>query len=124
MPPPLSSNDSAPNTSSTSGLRLVRSTGITAPSASRPVSPDAVASGAVAGVASSTYFSPSRLDWRSRATASAGSTTSPLTATVTSAVHPSAARPMFSTRPTGTSLTLTPACGTRSSTSLNRTVTR
>jgi len=116
-PPPLSSMDSAPSTSSTSVLRLVRLTGMNAPSDSFPVA------SAGGGAESSTYFSPSRLDWRSLAPAFAGSLTSPLTSRVTSAVQPSRARLISSTRPTATSLTFTPDCGTRSSTSVNCTFT-
>ena len=82
MPPPLSSIDNAPSTSSTSVLRLVRDSGMVAPSASRS---DAAP---VAGAVSSTYFSPSRLDCFSRADALAGSRTEPLTRMVTRAVQP------------------------------------
>lgn len=66
MPPPFSSIDSAPKTSSTSGFRFVRDSGITAPSASAPV-PAAVWALPWGPALSCTNFSPSRLDWRSSA---------------------------------------------------------
>ena len=91
---------------------------MTAPSRSRPV-----AGSGAAGWVSSTYFSPSRLDWRSRAVALAGSFTLPLSSTVTCACQEFGARFTSETRPTGTSLTRTAALGTRSSTSWNRTLT-
>ncbi|CAM5713051.1 hypothetical protein SGLAM104S_00228 [Streptomyces glaucescens] len=114
-PPPLSSRDSAPNTSSTSVLRLVRETGMTSPSASLPVPVSR------AGATSWMYFSPSRLDCSSRAVASAGSRTAPLISMVTRADQPSSSMPV--TRPTATSLTFTAACGTRLRTSRSSAVT-
>lgn len=116
-PPPLSSIDRAPNTSSTSALRLVRATGMLAPPASD--APPALPFGA----ASCTYFSPRRLVCSSLASALAGSFTSPLTSMVTVAVHPFFGSVISVTRPTATSLTRTAACGTRSSTVSNSAVT-
>jgi hypothetical protein len=49
--------DSAPKTSSTSGLRLVRASGMTSPPRSVPV-----AGSVLGGLDSSMYFSPRRLD--------------------------------------------------------------
>lgn len=109
-PPPLSSSESAPKTSSISGAMVESASGITAPSRSAP------AGDCTSGGASSTNFSPRMLDCRSRAIAFAGSLTSPLIRSVTSALRPSAASSTCSTLPTATSLTLTPDCGTRSST--------
>lgn len=114
-PPPLSSRDSAPNTSSTSVLRLVRDSGMTLPSESRPFPPPG-------GAASCTYFSPRRLDCPRRAVASAGSRTSPLIRMVTRAVQSSPSS-MRLIRPTATSLTRTAECGTRLRTSSSSAVT-
>ena len=69
-PPPLSSRLSAPSTSSTSGLRPVRSSGIMSPSTSGSAA--ALSSGA----SSETNFSPSRLVCRISAIAFAGSSVS------------------------------------------------
>ncbi len=68
-----------------------------------------------------TNFSPRRLVCRILATALPGSSTSPRTSTVTTAVDRRAS--MSSTLPTVTSSTLTADCGTRSSTSRNCTFT-
>ncbi|EYT83296.1 hypothetical protein CF54_08255 [Streptomyces sp. Tu 6176] len=114
-PPPLSSRDSAPKTSSTSVLRPVRETGMTLPSVR------CVVLVSLAGATSWTYFSPSRLDCSRRAPASEGSRTSPLIFMVTRAFQPS--RLMAVTRPTATSSTLTAACGTRLRTSSSSAVT-
>ena len=65
-PPPLSSRESAPSTSSTSGLRPVRSSGMTSPLPSRPLLAPLV------GGDSETNFSPSRLVCRILATALSG----------------------------------------------------
>ncbi len=64
MPPPLSSSDSAPKTSSTSGLRLVRAIGMAAPSARGPAAAWVAAAARVlaGGGESWMYFSPRRLD--------------------------------------------------------------
>ena len=79
-PPPLSSSERAPSTSSTSGLRPLRSSGIRSPSDSRPspVPPPG-------GGARETNFSPSRLVCRMVASASSGSLTLRRISTVTSA---------------------------------------
>ncbi len=61
-PPPFSSSDRAPKTSSTSGERLVLASGMVPWSASEPV-----AGWVVGGSDSSMYFSPSRLDCSSEA---------------------------------------------------------
>ena len=70
-PPPLSRNDSAPSTSSTSGLRPVAASGMLSPSAepARRRRPSA-------GGSRATYFSPSRLTWRMSAIALSGRSTS------------------------------------------------
>ncbi len=115
-PPPLSSSDSALKTSSTSGLRPERASGITSLSPRRPVGAASV------GASRDTNFSPSRLVWRSSATALSGSFTLSSRRSRTRAVQPSSQ--MSSTAPTVTSLTLTADCGTRSSTSRNSTTTR
>jgi hypothetical protein len=117
MPPPFSSMDSAPSTSSTVALPVVRASGIIASLASRPWAMPA------GGALSSMYHSPSRLDWRSAASALAGRCTSPLMTIVTVAVQLCAGRLMLDTRPTATSLTRTADCGTRSTTLLNCAVT-
>ena len=116
-PPPLSSSDSAPSTSSTCAPTSVRSAGITAPAARRPCG------GSVGEGISSTNFSPRRLVWRRRAVALAGRTTAPLTSTTTWAVQPSGASETSRTTPTGTSLTRTLLFGTRSTTLVNCAVT-
>ena len=64
-----------------------------------------------------TYFSPSSDVICTEATALAGRLTSPRTFTVTTAVQPSSLT--LSTLPTGTSLTFTADCGTRSRTLAN-----
>jgi hypothetical protein len=88
------------------------------------VAPSAIRPGAgLRGGSSSTNFSPSRLVVRTRASASGGSATSPLTRTVTSAVQSGPTR-MSLTVPTGTSATFTSDCGTRSMTSVNSIVSR
>ena len=68
-PPPLRIRLSAPSTSSTSGLRPVRSSGMTSPSERVPSAP-------VSGAASETNFSPSRLVCRISATVFSGSSVS------------------------------------------------
>ena len=65
-PPPLRIRLSAPSTSSTSGLRPLRSSGMTSPSVSVPSAP-------VSGAESETNFSPSRLVWRISAIVFSGS---------------------------------------------------
>ena len=61
-PPPVSTSDKAPRTSSTSGLRPVRSIGMTSLGPSFPVLAGvASAPGSATGADSSTNFSPSRL---------------------------------------------------------------
>ena len=110
-PPPLSSRLSAPSTSSTSGLRPLRSRGITSPLASGSVLAP------LSGAASDTNFSPSRLVCRIDATALSGSSVPRRSWTVTSAVKPSSRTSV--TLPTLTSFTFTDDCGTRSSTSRN-----
>jgi hypothetical protein len=88
------------------------------------VVPSAIRPGAgFSGGSSSTNFSPSRLVVRTRACASGGNATSPLTATVTSAVQ-SGPTAMSVTVPTDTSATFTSDCGTRSTTSVNSMVSR
>lgn len=114
-PPPLSSADSADSTSSISGLRPLRDSGMRSPSLSRPTGALPV------GAESATYFSPSMLVCRSSATALAGSFTESATRSRTRACQPSSST--FSTAPTVTLLTFTADCGTRSRTSRNSTVT-
>ena len=102
-PPPLSSSDSALSTSSTSGLRPVRASGMLSPSPRRP-------SGAVDGGAESwTYFSPSSEVCLSSATALSGRSTFLGSRSVTRAVQPFSS--IFSTEPTVTWSTLTDDCG-------------
>lgn len=116
-PPPASRKESAPSTSSTSGLRLVRSSPIVAPSPSLP----ALAMVDPSGATRAMYFSPSRLVWRTLASASAGSSMFLRRVMVTFACQPS--RSTLSTWPTGTSLAITLVRGTTSTTSLNSAVT-
>ena len=59
MPPPLSSIDRAPRTSSTSGLRPVREIGMKSPSERR-----LLLAVPFAGSTRAMYFSPRRLVWR------------------------------------------------------------
>jgi len=115
MPPPLSSADSAVNTSSTSGTREVLSTAMVSPSFSSPCG--------TSGRSSSTNFSPSRLVWRTRAVALRGSRTDFFTRSVTLALNVAGSSAILSTSPTDTSSTLTADCGTRSSTSSNSATT-
>lgn len=116
MPPPLRSIDSAPNTSSTSGFRLVRASGMRSPSARAPLAvPDA-------GGESWMYFSPSRLDCSRCAYAFAGSLILPLTLMVTLAFQLPGASEILVTRPMATSLTFTEDCGARLGTSPNSAV--
>ncbi|CAM5717321.1 hypothetical protein SALBM217S_08606 [Streptomyces griseoloalbus] len=103
-PPPLSSRDSAPNTSSTSVVRLVRDSGMTLPSDSLP--PSLLPRGATSWM----YFSPSRLDCSRRAVASAGKVMSPLISMVTRADQSSPSS-MPVTRPTATSLPVPRSAG-------------
>ncbi len=77
MPPPLRIRLSAPSTSSTSGLRPVRSSGMVSPSRRVPVPAPS------AGGSRLTNFSPSRLVWRIWAVALSGSFTSLRTCSVT-----------------------------------------
>jgi hypothetical protein len=76
----------------------------------------------VVGGDSETNFSPSRLVWRSSATALSGRCTDFFSRSVTRACQPTSRMP--STAPTVTSLTLTDDWGTRSRTSAKSTVTR
>ena len=78
-PPPLRIRLSAPSTSSTSGLRPVRSSGMTSPS------PSGSSLAPVSGADSETNFSPSRLVWRISAIALSGSLVSLRSSRVTSA---------------------------------------
>ena len=78
-PPPLSSRDSAPRTSSTSGFRPLCASGMVSPSPRRPLEAP------LAGAASETNFSPSRLVCRIVASALSGSFTLLRSWTVTSA---------------------------------------
>ena len=114
MPPPLSTNDSAPSTSSTSGLRPVAESGMLSPSESRPVG------WAPAGSSSATYFSPRRLVCRISATVFAGRSRSLRTCMVIFACQPT--RSIWETCPTGTSSTITAVRGTTLSASVNSAV--
>ncbi len=105
MPPPLSSIESAPSTSSTSGLRLVRESGMKAPLASSV--DDAVPAG---GSIRAMYFSPSRLVCRTSISTLAGTLTSLRTRKVTRACQPT--RSTSVTRPTTVSLAITSVRGT------------
>jgi hypothetical protein len=110
-PPPLSTRLSAPSTSSISGLRPLRSSGITSPLRS------SVGLGSVGGAERETNFSPSRLVCRICAVALAGSLVSRRISTVTSACPSTSFTSV--TLPTETSSTLTAESGTRSRTSGN-----
>ncbi len=109
-PPPLSSIERAASTSSTSGLRPVRSSGMRSPSPSRPVPPPS-------GRSRATYFSPSSEVCLSSARVSSGRSLAAGTRIVTRAVQPS--RSMAVTSPTVTSSIFTEERGTRSRTSAN-----
>ncbi len=121
-PPPLSRNDSAPRTSSTSGLRPVWSSGMLSPSESWPdASAAATTRSPPAGSTNAMYFSPSRLVWRTSAITLPGSSTSLRIRIVTLACQPT--RSTSSTCPTGTSSTITGVRGTTLSTSVKSAVT-
>ena len=96
-----------------SALRVVRASGIVAPSRRVPT-----ASG---GRSMLTNFSPSRLVCRSAAVAFSGRTTSLFRLTTMCATNPLSS--MVVTEPIVTSLTLTADWGTRSKTSLNSMLT-
>ena len=83
MPPPLSTIERAPSTSSTSGLRPVRESGMKSPAESRPTL-------AVpwSGSTSAMYFSPSRLVWRTSTWTFSGSLMSLRTRNLTRACQP------------------------------------
>ncbi len=80
-PPPLSSRDSAPKTSSTVALVVVRGSGMTEPLDRRPCG------GMPGGADSPTYCSPSRLACCTWAIALPGRWTLPLMSMVTRAVQ-------------------------------------
>ena len=108
-PPPLSRNDSAPSTSSTSGLRPVAARAMVSPFPRRP------SDSSSGGASRATYFSPSNETWRISATALSGSTTLSFTRIVTRACQPT--RSTSVTSPTTTSSTITGDRGTTLSTS-------